>query len=578
MRVGASDEARSISSSWPGARSLELEDLLDELRTRASTARRSQERLSQLLDAVVAVSADLDLAEVLGRIVESAAALVDARYGALGVVSADGERLVEFVTRGLTEEERAKIGHPPRGHGVLGLLIRDPQPRRLTEIASHPDSYGFPPNHPQMHTFLGTPVRIRDEVFGNLYMAEKQGADTFSDEDEAILVALAAAAGVAIENARLFDASRHQRDWSDAVAEITQVLLEREDEEAALGLVARRVVALSGASAALVAIIDEAGELRVRADTRTDGRPEPHGAAPMLGSPMWMEVLAAKQPVLFAPMGGTGAIPWRQEIVAVLGPAGEGATAVLPLPAGHDDIGVLVVSWDAEAENLPRESMPSLTDFAQQAGLALLAGRAQRDRAMMALLDDRDRIARDMHDHVIQRLFATGLSLQSAARLATHPMVQPRIDDAIDDIDVAIKEIRQAIYQLHRPVRPDETSERLNALISSFTDPLGYSPRLKIEGPVDALGVALASDVLAVVREGLANAAKHSRAAAVDVSVTADAESVCVVVADDGLGVDPALARGGLVNLAERAVARDGTFDLFPGTPHGTVLRWCVPR
>ena len=578
MRVGASDEARSISSSWPGARSLELEDLLDELRTRASMARRSQERMSQLLDAVVAVSADLDLAEVLGRIVDSAVALVDARYGALGVVSADGERLVEFVTRGVSEEERARIGHPPRGHGVLGLLIRDPQPRRLTEIASHPDSYGFPPNHPPMHTFLGAPVRIRDEVFGNLYMAEKQGADAFSDEDEAILVALAAAAGVAIDNARLYDASRHQRDWSDAVAEITQVLLEREDEEAALGLVARRVVALSRASAALVAIVDETGELRVRADTRTDGRPEPRDAAAVLGSPTWMEVLAAKQPILFAPMDGTGTIPWRQEVVAVLGPAGEGATAVLPLPTGHDDIGVLVVSWDAEAENVPQESMPGLTDFAQQAGLALLAGRAQRDRAMMALLDDRDRIARDMHDHVIQRLFATGLSLQSAARLATHPMVQPRIDDAVDDIDMAIKEIRQAIYQLHRPVLPDETSERLNALISSFTEPLGFPPRAKIEGPVDALGVALASDVLAVVREGLANAAKHSRAAAVDVSVTADEESVCVVVLDDGLGVDPALARGGLVNLAERAAARDGTFEIFPGTPHGTLLRWCVPR
>jgi signal transduction histidine kinase len=197
---------------------------------------------------------------------------------------------------------------------------------------------------------------------------------------------------------------------------------------------------------------------------------------------------------------------------------------------------------------------------------------------MMALQDDRDRIARDMHDHVIQRLFATGLSLQSAARLATHPMVQPRIDDAVDDIDMAIKEIRQAIYQLHRPVLPDETSERLNALISSFAEPLGFSPRAKIEGSVDALGVTLASDVLAVVREGLANAAKHSRAAAVDVSVTADEESVCVVVVDDGLGVDPALARGGLVNLAERAAARDGIFEICPSTPHGTLLRWCVPR
>ena len=289
--------------------------------------------MSQLLDAVVAVSADLDLAEVLGRIVESAAALVDARYGALGVISADGERLVEFVTRGLSGEERARIGDPPRGHGVLGLLIRDPQPRRLMDIATHPDSYGFPANHPEMHTFLGAPVRIRTEVFGNLYMAEKQGAESFSEEDEAILVALAAAAGVAIDNARLYDASRRQRDWSDAVAEITQILLEREDEEAALALVARRVVALSRASAAFVATVDEAGALGVRADSRTGGRPEAGDSRTVLRAPMWTQVLAAKQPILLAPADGAGPSAWRQELVDVVGPAGQGSTAVLPLPA-----------------------------------------------------------------------------------------------------------------------------------------------------------------------------------------------------------------------------------------------------
>ena len=222
--------------------------------------------------------------------------------------------------------------------------------------------------------------------------------------------------------------------------------------------------------------------------------------------------------------------------------------------------------------------MPSLTDFAQQAGLALLAGRAQKDRALMALLDDRDRIARDMHDHVIQRLFATGLSLQSAGRLATHPAVQPRIEDAVDDIDAAIKEIRQAIYQLHRPVRPAETSARLEALASSSSEALGFVPTLDIEGPVDELAPVVASDVLAVVREGLANAAKHAGAQRLEVRVTVDDESVCVVVSDDGGGVDPRRARGGLVNLAERATAHGGTFDILPESPRGTVLRWRAPR
>jgi signal transduction histidine kinase len=575
--VGAPDDAHT-GSSWPGAGSLDLDDLVDELRARARAARQSQERMSQLLDAVVAMSADLDLAEVLGRIVESATALVDARYGALGVISSDGERLVEFVTRGVSEEERAKIGHPPRGHGILGLLIRDPQPRRVQDISEHPDSYGFPPNHPEMHTFLGAPVRIRDEVFGNLYMAEKQGADGFTDEDEAILVALAAAAGVTIENARLFDASRRQRRWSDAVSEVTQLLLEREDEDAALDLVARHALVLGRASASLVAIVGNEGELQVRADARAHDRGGPADSAARFVAPMWADVRSAKQPILLSPATSDETTPWRQEVIAALGSPGAGPTAVLPLPPGHGDVGVLVVSWDEEAEGLPRESMPSLTDFAQQAGLALIAGRSQRDRALMALLDDRDRIARDMHDHVIQRLFATGLSLQSAGRLATHPVVQPRIEDAVDDIDAAIKEIRQAIYQLHRPLRPAETSERLDALVRSFTEALGFSPGLEVEGPVDGLVPVVAADVLAVVREGLANAAKHAAAAHLDVRVTVDDESVCVVVSDDGQGVDPERATGGLVNLAERAATRGGAFEILPEKPQGTRLRWSVPR
>jgi signal transduction histidine kinase len=433
-----------------------------------------------------------------------------------------------------------------------------------------------------MHTFLGTPVRIRDEIFGNLYMAEKQGADEFSDDDEAILVALAAAAGVAIENARLFEASRRQRDWSDALAEITQVLLEREDEKAALDLMAGRVLSLSRASAALVAIVDSGQQLRVRAVSRITAETEAGAGAlaagTVLAAPTWGQVLAARQPILVARDDGSDIGAWRKELAAVLGTAGDGAAAVLPLPPGHGDIGVLVVSWAAEAEDLPRESMPGLTEFAQHAGLALLAGRAQRDRALMALLDDRDRIARDMHDHVIQRLFATGLSLQSAARMATHPVVQPRIEDAVDDIDAAIKEIRQAIYQLHRPLRERQTSTPLEALAASFTDALGFPPRLSVEGPVDQLGPALMSDVLAVVREGLSNAARHSGADALDVSVIVDDESVCVVVADDGRGVDPLLARGGLVNLGERASAHGGTFEIEPGRPRGARLRWTVPR
>ena len=325
-------------------------------------------------------------------------------------------------------------------------------------------------------------------------------------------------------------------------------------------------------------MLSETGELSVRANSRTDGRTSQPDSATVFAAHLWSEVLAAKQPILLAGAAETDGSSWRREIAASLGTDGEGATAVLPLPPGTATSGC----WSLPGTPRPRTCRASrcraLTDFAQQAGLALLAGRAQRDRALVALLDDRDRIARDMHDHVIQRLFATGLSLQSAARLATHPLVQPRIEEAVDDLDAAIKEIRHAIYQLHRPVRPDETSERLTTLAASFTEALGFRADLQTDGSLDRLGSMLASDLLAVVREGLANVAKHAGATQVRVTVGVDEQSVCVEVADDGSGVDPASARGGLVNLSERAAARHGTFEILPEAPHGTLLRWRVPR
>ena len=195
---------------------------MNELRTRASAATRSHEQLEALLDAVTAVSADLELSDVLARIVRSACALVDARYGALGILAPDGQHLAEFLTHGLTPEERRSIGHLPRGHGILGLLIRDPSPLRLSNISEHPASHGFPPNHPPMRSFLGTPIRIRGEVFGNLYLSEKSGGKEFSEGDEAMLVALAAAAGVAVDHARLYERAQRQREWAQAIGEVSQ--------------------------------------------------------------------------------------------------------------------------------------------------------------------------------------------------------------------------------------------------------------------------------------------------------------------------------------------------------------------
>ncbi|MFP5335300.1 MAG: GAF domain-containing protein, partial [Actinomycetes bacterium] len=244
----------------PSLSRVDLDDLLSELRERAGAVRASHERLSTLLDAVVAVSSELDLPAVLERIVATACLLSGARYGALGVLSRDGTSLVEFVTHGLEPELRERIGHLPTGHGVLGLLIEDPRPLRLRDIHEHPRSVGFPAHHPPMRGFLGVPVRTRDEVFGNLYLTEKLGPDgepgDFSAQDEEVVVALAAAAGVAVENARLYEQSRSREAWLQAAADCTQAITAGRDEALAARLVAESAREAADADVAVL-VLDE---------------------------------------------------------------------------------------------------------------------------------------------------------------------------------------------------------------------------------------------------------------------------------------------------------------------------------
>ncbi|WP_344409233.1 GAF domain-containing protein, partial [Actinomadura nitritigenes] len=238
---------------------LQLDDLLAELQTRLEAARSTRDRVHALLEAVVSIGGELDLETVLRRIIEAATTLVDARYGALGVIDEGGERLVQFITVGVSEEEIAAIGHWPHGHGILGLLIKEPSPLRLADLSEHAESYGFPADHPPMRTFLGVPIRVRDEVFGNLYLTEKAGGGVFEEEDEVVVTALATAAGVAIENARLYQETRRRERWLEASAEVSTTLLSGTDTHQVTSLVAERARQVSDAGLATVALMDEAG-------------------------------------------------------------------------------------------------------------------------------------------------------------------------------------------------------------------------------------------------------------------------------------------------------------------------------
>lgn len=494
---------------------------------------------------MLAVAADLELTEVLSRIVAAACELVDARYGALGVLDREGGQVVEFVTHGITAAERVAIGGLPRGLGVLGLLIREPVPLRLDDIAAHPDSVGFPDHHPPMRTFLGVPIRLRDTIFGNLYLTQKRNGEPFSAEDEAVLVGLAAAAGVAIENARLLERSRQQSAWLATSAELTRRLLRGTPEHEAMTLLVDRASAHARAAGGFVALSDDAGHLRVVAPTP--------GAEPLAES----DAATAR---------------------AVLGLDGTGPTVLAPISVGTEEFGLLALGWE-EGEEAVAESLRDLVvQLAAQTGLALAASRAQQDRSRLAVVEDRDRIARDMHDHVIQRLFATGLSLQAASRFATHPLVRERLEEAVDSLDVAIKDIRQTIFELHRTRAASDFRADLARVAAEAEDGLGFGPVLRVSEHLDGLGGALEADILAVVREGLTNIARHARAGAAEVTVQRADGEVTVEVHDDGLGIGSRdERRSGLANLADRATARRGQLRTGPVDGGGTSLVWRVP-
>jgi signal transduction histidine kinase len=361
-------------------------------------------RLSRLLDAVLTIASDLSLPVVLRRIVESACELVDARYGALGVLGED-HHLSDFVTVGVDPETYRKIGTLPEGKGVLGLLIVDPKPLRLRDITTHPESFGFPPHHPAMRSFLGVPICVRDQVFGNLYLCEKQGADEFSEADQRLVVTLATAAAVAIENARLH--------------------------------------------------------------TRVQD---------------------------------------------------------------------------------------------------------------LAVIEDRERIARDLHDKVIQRLFATGMALQTVARIAARPDVAARVVQAVDDLDETIREIRNTIFALQQPSRRGLRVD-IFTIASEATGTLGTEPRVHLEGPVDSVVPDTIADALLVtLNEALSNVARHAHAARVDVVVSVGAD-VTLRVVDDGVGIPTSRRAGGhgLANMELRAKELGGRFTIEARATGGTVLEWRVP-
>jgi signal transduction histidine kinase len=547
-----------------------LDELLGAVLTRVTGVLDAQERLRGLLDAVVGINADLSLERALERIVTAACTLADAQYGALGVLGGGpGRRLREFVTHGLSADQRAAIGDLPAGHGILGLIIDRPEPLRLPVLGQHPSSYGFPPHHPPMQTFLGVPIRIRDQVFGNLYLTEKRGGGTFTVEDEEVVVALAAAAGVVIENARLFEDTTLRRRWLEAAAEVSSALLTDASGSAALTLVATRAREVPGADTAAVLVPAVDDRLQVVA---VAGLPEDDLVGTYLETPgTHLEAGAAAAVVL------AGVTDDRLAPLELLGgPAG--SMVLVPLRTSVARYGVLVVGWSPSAEQAFLDTDVRLIEaYADQAALAMQVAQGREDRSRLAVFEDRDRIGRDLHDLVIQRLFAIGLTLENASRLAERPEVTTRLSAAVDDIDATIKDIRRTIFELSAPPESRDLRAQLGDALEVVAPALGFLPHLTTVGPVDA---AVADEVrghlLAVLREALANAARHAAATTVEV-VVAVGDEVVLTVRDDGVGYRPRERRSGVRNMTERAESLGGTLTVATRAEGGTELVWRVP-
>jgi signal transduction histidine kinase len=557
----------SVAVSLAGLR---LDELLAELQDRLTEISKTRDRLQGLLDAVVAVGAGLELAGTLQRIVETAVELVDARYGALGVLG-DQEGLSEFVYVGIDAETRAEMGHLPEGKGLLGHLIAHPFPIRLPDLAEHPSSVGFPPNHPPMRSFLGTPVRVRDEVFGNLYLTEKKGETEFNDDDVVVLEALAAAAGVAIENARLFEQARRRERWQHASGEVNSLLLGGAGRVEAFDLIARRTCELSGSDTALILLADEAGDtLRVEAAAGPRGD-DMIGREVSAGIPVIAAVITDREPAVYADFAA--ALGPEADLFSEFGPADAVPFGTV---AGS---GLLLALRNKDGRRFTGEQLPMLASFAAQAALALELADKQHQQRMLDLLADRDRIAGDLHDHVIQRLFAAGMSLQAIVGRIGDSEARHRVNGVVGQLDETMREIRTSIFDLHTSGEESPTSlrRRMLDLVAEASAGTDRSPAVRISGAVDTrVPPAVAEHALAVLREGISNAVRHAHATDIVVTVEAGAELI-IDVTDDGVGMPADVGRSGLLNLERRAGECGGTTTITPNPGGGTRLVWRVP-
>jgi signal transduction histidine kinase len=548
---------------------------IGQMRQQLNELEAARDKTEHLLRSIIDIGSDLDLNATLHHIVTTAMALTGARYGALAVYGPDGT-WTQFVHAGMEPETVRRIGHLPVGKGVLGVPLDHAWVLRLDDLTTHPAAVGFPEHHPQMHAFLAVPITIRRIPVASLYLTDDRPSQTFAPSDELAARILAAAAGVAIDHAQTFERARASAEWTDASREIITALLSGVDPPLRpLQLIAEQVRKLTDAEQAIVLVSSDPNLPAAEVDTLVVSAAVGLHADNVLGQRVPVEgsttggVFRSGAPVITE--------AFRYPIQAFTD-VGERPAIVMPLRAEGTVLGVIAVARNERQQPFDVSYLELVSDFAGHAAIALTVASAREHARELAILADRERIAHDLHDQVIQRLFAVGMDLQGTIARANSQEVTDRLNRTVDDLQATIEDIRTAIFQLQSPTeRGGGSRRRIQNMIADLTQNRNIVTSLQMSGPMTAVGPELAQHAEAVVAEAVSNAVRHSGATRLTIEV-AVADELSIDVRDNGHGIPPDNQRqSGLANMRRRAEQVGGTCRITSPPEGGTLVHWTAP-
>ncbi|HET9890469.1 MAG TPA: GAF domain-containing sensor histidine kinase [Mycobacterium sp.] len=531
--------------------------------------------MERLLRVIVEIGAGLDLDATLHRIISAARELTSAPYGALAIRDRDGN-LISFVHEGMDAETVRRIGHLPVGKGLLSLSLLDTPALRMDDLTTHRSAVGFPEHHPPMRAFLAVPITIRGTVFGNLYLTHVHPARVFSESDEVAARALAFAAAVAIDNAQLFERERVSVKWMEASREITTALLSRpEPHRRPLQLIAERAQALTDAEQAIVLVPADADAPDDLVDTLVVSAAVGLNASDVLGQRVPVDgstsgaVFRSGEPLITEEL--------RYPIHSFTD-VGQRPAILMPLRARDEVVGVIAIARGADQPPFNESYLDLVSDFATHAAIALVLASARDDARQLTILAERERIAHDLHDHVIQRLFAAGMNLQGTLARARSPEVVDRLNRTLDDLQTIVEEIRTTIFALKSPVAASgDFRQRIQRVVSDLTRNRDLVTTVRMDGPMTAVGAHLADYAEAVTTEAVSNALRHSGASRLTVEISV-ADMFILNVIDDGCGIPAGNTRhSGLANMKRRAEQLGGTCEITGPPAGGTRVHWVAP-